>query len=457
MSRPQPKQTPVSTEVPEAPLRALIERGDLETAQRWERGRPPWELADTLDRMIPRTAAKAFRLVDSDRALAVFQQLRPTTQEAVLDVMRGSEFRDFVNALEPDDRARMLGELPAQLAQRVLADLSPVQREMTARLLGYPGKSAGRYMNPRVITLDEGMSAAAALARVRADGKDAQTVYTLPVVNRDGRLTGLVNLRDLVLAADDVPATDLMAINPPHIHATEPAEAAARLMAEARVLDLPVTDGTDHVVGVLTVDDANKVIEKATAEDAARQGAANPWARHYMAVSVLQMARSRVVWLVLLVLVSMLTVTVAYSFEGALEEVAALAIFIPLLIGTGGKVGTQASSACVRALAVGEVRPADVARVMGREFLTGLLLGAALGVLAFAAGVIFADLSVAIVVAVSLLLICLLAALIGGLSPLLAKQFRIDPALVSAPVVTTLVDVLGLIIYFLVAKLVLRV
>jgi len=454
---PRPKQKLVATERRVVALRALIERGDLVAAQRWVLGRPAWEVADSLDRMNPGAAATAFRLLDFDRALEVFEELEPSTQNAVLDVMRGHEFRDFVDALDPDDRARMLGELPAAVAQRVLAGLSPAERAMTAILLGYPEESAGRYMTPQVVMLHEGMSVAAALAHVRAVGKDAETVYTLPVIDNDGHLTGLVNLRELVLAADDVPVTDFVVSAPPRVRATEPAERAARLMADSNVLDLPVVDAAGRLVGLLTFDDADEVIEDADSEDAARQGAANPWAGHYMAVSVLQMARTRVVWLVPLLVLSLLTVTVAYGFEEALEKEAVLAIFIPLLIGTGGKVGTQASSACVRALAIGEAKPSDLARVTIRESATGLLLGAGLGVLAIGAGLIFAGLSVAVVVGVSLLLICVLAALVGGLSPLVAKRLGIDPALVSAPLVTTVVDVLGLIIYFAVASVLLGV
>jgi magnesium transporter len=249
--------------------------------------------------------------------------------------------------------------------------------------------------------------------------------------------------------------SDLIVTTPPRIHAMEPAEAAARLMADTNVLDLPVVDSQDRIVGLLTFDDADELIEEADSEDAARQGGSSPWAGHYMAVSILKLARTRAGWLVLLLIVSMLTVTVSAHFEDALEQVAILAIFVPLLIGTGGKVGTQASSACVRALAIGEVRGSDALKVAWREAITGLLLGAGLGLLAIIGGLFFAPIAVAIVVGVSLLAICLLAALIGGLSPLLARRFGIDPALVSAPVVTTLVDVLGLVIYFLVATAVL--
>jgi magnesium transporter len=436
----------------ERPLRALIESSEFADAQEWLRARPAWEVADELDRMGPVDTVAAFRLLDPDTAFTVFEELEPSRQQAVLEVMRGAEFSAFVDSLDPDDRARMLGELPAKVARRVLAGLSPSERAMTATLLGYPDGSAGRYMTPQVVVLREHLSVADALAHVRARGAEAETIYTLPVVDGERRLTGVVELRELVLAEEAAAVADLVVTEPPRVRATDPAEQAARLMADSNVLDLPVVDAEDRLLGLLTFDDADEVIEQAESEDSARQGATHPWAGHYMAVSVLQLARTRVVWLVLLLIVSVLTVTVAYGFEEALEQVAALAIFIPLLIGTGGKVGTQASSACVRALAIGEVRLSDVARVAWREAATGLLLGTGLGVLAILVGLVFADAAVAVVVGVSLLLICLLGALVGGLSPLAAKRLGIDPALVAAPVVTTVVDVLGLLIYFVVAS-----
>lgn len=443
---------PVTRTTSDVDLRTLVGRTELAAAQEWLRDHPVWVVADELDRMGPVDTVTAFRLLDAAPALAVFEALEPQRQQAILDVMRGAEFSEFVDSLDPDDRARMLGELPAAVASRVLAGLSPAERAMTATLLGYPDDSAGRYMTPQVVVLRDDLSVGEALARVRAHGAEAETIYTLPVVDDERHLVGVVELRELVLSDDDTAVADLLVAEPPRVRATEPAERAARLMNDAEVLDLPVVDTDDRLVGLLTFDDADEVIELADSEDAARQGGAHPWAGHYMAVSVLRLARTRVVWLVLLLVVSLLTVTVAYGFEDALEEVAALALFIPLLIGTGGKVGTQASSACVRALAIGEVRLTDVARVAGREAATGLLLGTGLGALAIGAGLLFADLGVAVVVGVSLLLICLLAALVGGLSPLLAKRLGVDPALVSAPVVTTVVDVLGLVIYFGVAS-----
>lgn len=448
-------QSPSTIEIPNVALRALLERHDFTGAGSWAAERPVWEVADAIDRMDSVQAVAAFRLLDSERALEVFEELDSNSQEAILDTMRGAEFRDFVNELDPDDRAHLLGELPAAVAQRVLAGLSPSERALTTVLMGYPEGSVGRRMTPQFVMLNNEMTARQAMSHIRAHGVDAETIYTLPVVTGDRRLTGIVELRELVMAPGDMPISTLIETTPPRVHATEPAEIAARLMADSNVLDLPVVDAQDRLVGLLTFDDADELIEAADSEDAARFGGSNPWAGHYMAVSVLQMARSRAGWLVLLLAVSFLTVTVADRFESALEQVAALALFIPLLIGTGGKAGTQASSACVRALAIGEVRPADAARVAFREAATGLMLGAGLGVLAMVAGRLFASAQVAFVVGLSLLLVTLLGALVGGLSPLLAKRFNVDPALVSAPVVTTVVDVLGLVIYFLVATAVL--
>ncbi len=447
--------TPPGGGKPGTSLRDLIEQGAFATAQDWARERQVWEVVDEIDRMRPVDAVAAFRLLDADRAFDVFEDLEPAGQRAILEVMRGAEFSAFVDSLDPDDRARMLGELPAKVARRVLAGLSPQERALTATMLGYPENSAGRFMTPEVVVLREHLSVAAALAHVRERGADAETIYTLPIVDTQRHLTGVVELRDLVLADAASTVADLVGDAPRFVRATESAERAARLMADENILDLPVIDAEGRLVGLLTFDDADEVIEDADSEDASRQGGAKHWDGHYMAVSVLQLARTRAVWLVLLLIVSLLTVTVAHHFEDALEEVAALALFIPLLVGTGGKVGTQASSACVRALAIGEVRPSDLARVAVREAASGLLLGTGLGVLAVVAGLLFTGLDVATAVGLSLLLICLLGALVGGISPLVARKVGIDPALVSAPVVTTVVDVLGLVIYFLVASAVL--
>ncbi|EHR52234.1 Mg2+ transporter MgtE [Saccharomonospora marina XMU15] len=436
-------------------LRQLLETNDLPALQDWLARHHPHEIADELGRADAVRAVLLFRLLDKDRALAVFEELGPSDQHKVLSGLRDQAFRDVLEAMDPDDRARLLGEAPAKFARHVLAGLSPRERTMTAALLGYPDGSAGRYMTPETVALRHHLTVGDALQVVRERGADAETVYTLPVIDDQRHFLGTLSLRDLVLNPPDRQVVELTDTTTPRVRATDPAETAARLMQEANLLDLPVVDSEDRVLGLLTIDDAVEVIEAADTEDIARQSAAAPWSGHYMSASVVQLARSRAVWLLLLIFAATLTVNVLQFFEATLEQVTALALFIPLLVGTGGNAGAQAATAAVRALAVGEVRTRDLLRVAWRESRVGLVLGTMLAAVGLGIGTLLVDFPVAATVALSLILVCGWAATIGATMPLLAKRLGIDPAVISAPLVTTLVDATGLIIYFLLARLVL--
>ncbi|MGV9678608.1 magnesium transporter [Nocardia sp. NPDC003482] len=455
--------TEVSVAVPTLPVEAapteslfeVVETLGVEATLRWLDDRPPHLIADELARMDALHAGMAFRLLDKDRALAVFEELEPVDQQQILTSLRDQSFRELVERMDPDDRARMLREAPAKVAKKVLAGLSPRERRMTAALLGYPEGSAGRYMTPEVVALPRDLTVDRALRTVRAKGASAETVYTLPVVDGGRRLIGIVELRELVLSEPETMVADLVVTEPVFARATDSAEKAARLMRETNVLNLPVVDSEDRLVGLLTIDDAVEVIEAADSEDVARQAGTQPWAGHYMAAKVFQLARYRAMWLLLLLVAATLTVTVTDAFEGTLARAAHLALFIPLLIGAGGNAGAQAATSCVRALAVGEVRVSDLLRVIWRELRVGLVLGAMLAAVGMLIGAIFVGAQIAVVVGITLVVICGWAATIGGTMPLLAKKLRIDPAVISAPMVTTLVDATGLIIYFMTAKLVL--
>ncbi|MFC7306107.1 magnesium transporter [Streptomyces monticola] len=437
-------------------LADLVARHDVGHLEQWLEQRPAYEIADEISRADQVTAGVCFRLLPKDRAVEVFGELDGNEQQKILSAVRDQSFRDIVEGMDPDDRARLLGEAPANFTQRVLAGLSARERELTAPLLGYDAGSVGRYMTPEMVRLKEQSTVGEALERVRREGAEAETVNTLPVTDAGRRLIGVVLLRDLVLADPQDPLTGLVDPAHPRAHAADTAESAARLMQEANLLDLPVVDSEDRIVGLLTIDDALEVIEAADTEDIARQSAASPLDGHYMSVGVVRVARSRVVWLLLLIIAATLTAKVLQAFEGELEEVTALAIFIPLLVGTGGNVGAQAATGAVRAIAVGEVRPGDVIRVVWRECRVGFLLGSMLG----AVGLLFAwvmvdDSGIAVTVALTLVVVCAWAAVIGGAMPLFARKVGIDPAVISAPLVTTFVDATGLIIYFLIARAVL--
>ena len=278
---------------------------------------------------------------------------------------------------------------------------------------------------------------------------------SLPVVSDGRRLVGTVTLGDLVISDDDRLLKDIVDVFAPRVRASEPAEDAARLMQEANLVSLAVVDSEDRFLGLLTFDDALEVIEAADSEDMARQSGASPVGDHYVSVSVLRLVGARSVWLMLLIVAATLTVNVMQAFETTLEEVTALAMFVPMLIGTGGNVGAQSATAIVRALAVGEVRVRDLPRVIWKEARVGLLLGIMLAGLALAIGSLLVGFAVAAVVACSVIAVCTWAAIIGSAMPLFARKVGVDPAVVSSPMVATLVDATGLIIYFSIARLVL--
>jgi magnesium transporter len=295
-----------------------------------------------------------------------------------------------------------------------------------------------------------------ALERLRRVGRSAETLYALAVTDDRRRLVGMLGLRDLVLADPDISVGDLMDTDVYSARVDSDQEEVARLMREADLIALPIVDHEDRLVGIVTVDDAMEVLEEEETEDVARSGGAEPLGRPYMSTSVLQIARSRVVWLLFLIVAATLTVQVMGAFEQTIQKLSTLALFIPLLIGTGGNTGAQAATTVTRAIAVGEVRFGDLVIVILREARVGLLLGAMLGALAFLPAWLFSrSQDVAFVISVTLVAICTLAAFVGSLLPLVAKRIGVDPAVMSAPFITTLVDASGLVIYFLVARAVL--
>jgi magnesium transporter len=454
----RPTLTGTPDAVPTFDFGELVESGELDLIDRWLAQADVVEIADELTRLAREKRAVPFRLLAKDRALEVFELLDPSVQQELLEGLREANVRQLFEEMDPDDRVRLTEEMPAKVATRLLAGLSPNERRLTATLLGYPEDSAGRLMSPEVVSLRATMTAAQALDRLRRIGRSAETIYALPVTDDHRRLVGALGLRDLVLADPETPVHDLMDRDVYSARVDTDQEQAARLIREADLLALPIVDTEDRLVGVVTVDDAMEVLEEEETEDVARAGGAEPLGRPYMSTSVLRIARSRVVWLLFLIVAATLTVNVLQVFQGTLDQVVPLALFIPLIIGTGGNTGAQAATTVTRALAVGEVRFDDVWIVIVREARVGLLLGAILGLLALGpASFYVGDGEIGLVVSLTLITVCTLAAFIGALLPLIARRVGVDPAVMSAPFITTLVDASGLIIYFLIARAVLEV
>ncbi|WP_374116465.1 magnesium transporter [Hoyosella sp. YIM 151337] len=418
------------------------------------------DLVWVLERLRVRDRAIVFRVLPKGLAHEVFERFDDGLRGELFSSLRDDQVVSLFADLDPDDRVHVMDELPASVAKKLLQGLSKHERELTAPILGYERGSIGRWMSTEYVRVLENQTVAQALTQIRQRGRDAETIYTIPVTDPAKRLAGVVSLRELMLADPEVHVSDVMS-EPISVAATEPEEDAARRCLDAQVLAMPVVDREQRLVGILTVDDAVRITTVAEEEDAARAGAMEPLGRPYLSTPVRSIVRARVVWLLLLAVSAVATVGVLDHFEDDLAAVVTLAVFIPLLIGTGGNTGSQAAVTITRALALGDVRPRDVGVVLFREIRTGALLGAMLGALAFGAIALVAlavdgyTMEIGTVVAVSMLAICTLAASVGGVIPLFAKAVKIDPAVMSTPFIATFVDATGLILYFVIAKAVL--
>lgn len=412
------------------------------------------EIIALIERVDAVRAAVVLRLLPRERSIDAFDALDAAHQADLVDALSDENLTHFFGELDPDDRVALLDELPAEIAQRLLATLDSNEKEVTGIVLGYPKRSLGRRMSPRTPMIVDSSLAGQAVESLRRQAPDVETIYTVPIVRGDRRLVGVASLRDLLTADPNTEVTEIMS-EPVFAYATDEDEETARWFQALDFLALPIVDDSRRLVGILTVDDAYDIIEDADNEDTARAGAAEPLQQPYLTTPVLRIVRSRIVWLAVLAISALLTVRVLDAFEDALAAAVVLSLFIPLLTGTGGNTGNQAATTVTRALALGDVRGKDYAQVLWREVRVGLILGAMLGTLfgLFLGFIYGAD--VGLVLGLTLLIVCTLAAGVGGIMPIIAKSVGADPAVFSNPFITTFVDATGLIIYFLIARAVL--
>ncbi|MFS2279484.1 magnesium transporter [Microbacterium sp. OR21] len=432
----------------------LIGAGDLAGASELLTPLAVPEVVELFDRLSIEHAAIVYRLLAKGRALEVFEALSPGARGELVGALRNVEVAALFAEMDPDDRVWLLDELPASVAPKLLRGLTRQERGLTAGMLGYPQASIGRRMSPEFVTTHSDSTVGEAFARVRGALDSAETVYTVPVTDAGRRVVGVVSLRDLLAADDDVRVGDLMR-DALVADVTEDAEVSARRMTDFGLLALPIVDSEERLVGILTIDDAARILKEEESEDAARQGGVEPLRRPYLSTPITRLVRSRVVWLLVLAVGATLTVQVLDHFEATLAQMTVLALFVPLLIGTGGNTGNQAATTVTRSLALGEVAPRDVRKVLSREIRVGFSLGMLLGMLGFGIAGLVYDWHIGLVIGLTLLAVCTVAATIGGIMPLAARAIRVDPAVFSNPFITTFVDATGLIIYFLIARAVL--
>ncbi|PRA05850.1 magnesium transporter [Arthrobacter sp. MYb229] len=407
-----------------------------------------------LHRLPAKDMAIVYRLLAKDQALGVFQRLDPAIQAELVGSLQQDAVSETFAGMATDDRVALLDELPAQLAAKLLRGLAPEQREAVNVLLGYRAGVVGHLMNPYFVTTRPELSVAESLQRVRGQLDSAESIYTLVVTDETRRLLGVVSLRALMAADEEQRVSELLTVGV-GLRAEQPATEAARQVVLSKELLIPVVDSEQRVVGVFSSTDAISILAAADEERAARGSGAEPLRRPYLSTAVGSLVKSRIVWLLVLAVGASLTVQVLSSFEETLESMVVLSLFIPLIVGIGGNTGNQAATTVTRAIAMGDVRVGDLGRVMLRELCVGLILGLCLGTLGFAlAGFIFGG-SIALIIGITLVALCTIAAGVGGIMPIIGKWLKVDPAVFSNPFISTFVDAAGLIVYFSVAVAVL--
>ncbi|MBI1292491.1 magnesium transporter [bacterium] len=422
-------------------------------------------LAEIVDELDAEKAVVVFRLLPREQAGEVFAALPMPEQTTLLEALSNENVAVVLEGMPPDDRTRLLEEFPGAATQKLIAQLSPEQRRVAQRLLGYKENSIGRLMTPNYIMVQPSQTVAEALDHVRRYYRTAETANVLYVVDEKLRLLDDVRLGQVVAANPDQYIGELIDHNFVALRADDDQEVAVAAFRKHYRVALPVTDSTGVLVGIVTLDDVLSVAEEEATEDIHRIGGMEALDEPYIATPFWTLIKKRAGWLLILFLGEMLTATAMGRFEAEINRAVVLALFIPLIISSGGNSGSQAASLIIRALAVGEVTVRDWWRIMRRELLGGLVLGMALGMVGFLRISIWSAFSdiygpnwllVAFTIWASLVGVVIWGTLSGSMLPLLLKRVGLDPAVSSAPFVATLVDVTGIVIYFEVAAFILK-
>ncbi len=417
----------------------------------------PAEWADLIPQLDPGEVAVLLQWLPDKEVAEVFEELDPATAASILRTLSENEAAAVLSGMDPDDATDVLANIPASDVDQILVRMRAEDAAEIRELAAYPPDSAGGIMTPEYVAVARDATASQAIAAIRRLVDEAETVNYVYVVDPERHLLGVLSLYRLMLSPAETPVVQLMAPTTVRVRATADRETAARLLTDRNLLAIPVVDDEDHLLGIITEDDIADVLEAEATEDIERLGGSEPLNIPYRLASVPLLVRKRIGWLLLLFVAEAYTGTVLRNFEGELSTVVALSFFIPLLIGTGGNIGSQTVTLIVRSMALNEVALRDIAWVIFKELRVGLILGGIMAVVAFGrAGLLNVGADIGVVVALTILAICVWSATVAAALPLVLRRLRIDPAVVSAPLITTLVDGTGLIIYFEIAKFVLH-
>ena len=418
------------------------------------------DLAELLNQLTLAEAATVVSLLPVPRAIEICDQPTMRRRAAILERLDPSRVAQILEGLSADERTDIIQRMGLHERHRILPKLSAEMRKELEGLLQYPAHTAGGIMTTEFVRLDPSMTVGDALKHIRAVAREKESIYACYVMEpKTGKLLGAVSLRDLVMAELDRPVSEVMRRKPVTVNALDDQEAVAVKIAKYNLLAVPVLEKDESVVGFVTVDDVIDVLVEEQTEDLLRMAAVEPGAldKPYFDNPILRVVRKRIGWLLLLFVAETFTGTVLRYYESELAAVVALSFFIPLLIGTGGNAGSQTVTTIIRSIALGEIRLKHASRVLFREMSTGIMIGLLIGSVAFGRALLWgAHAPLAFTVSLTVLAICTWSTTVGSLIPIAAERFGVDPAVLSAPLITTLVDATGLIIYFSIAKVVLH-
>ncbi len=447
-------------------LMELLDNREMKQLQRRMEEMNEFDVAEFLSELDDNRMPMVFRLLTKETAAEVFANFDTPEQEKIINSITDSELAGIMEEMYVDDAVDMMEELPANVVKRAMRTATPATRNLINQYLRYPENSAGSIMTAEFIDLKKYMSVKESLARIRRIGEDKETIYVCFVISADRKLEGIVTVKDLLLADDDTIIEDLMDRNVIFASTTEDQESVSEKFSDYDLMALPVVDKEGRLVGIVTVDDIIDVMEQETTEDFEIMAGMTPSDKPYSRTGIFEMWKNRIPWLMFLMLSATFTSMILTDFENTLSVQAGLVAFIPMLMGTGGNSGAQASTAVIRSLSLGDTEPRDALRVMWKEWRVAFFCGLTLAAVNFVKmllvdGMLLANdnvtVAVAATVSVSVLFIVMFAKVVGSMLPILAEKIGVDPAVMANPLISTVTDAVSLLIYIYVAKLILHI
>lgn len=433
-------------------IRKIIENKDIALLHSTIEQMNPKDIALMFLHITREQMLLVFRLLSKDKAVDTFSHMDKHLQETLIRSMTDKELKETINELFTDDTVDLIEEMPAIVVKRILSTIPKKNRKIVNEFLNYPEDSAGSIMTNEFVDLKENITVKDAFAEIRKEGTNKETIYTCYVLDDARKLVGLVSVRDLLLADPTTLIKDIMKTHIITATTTEDQEKVARRLHKYDFLALPVVDKENRLVGIITVDDAMDVLQAEHTEDLHKMAAMTPVKDSYFSTSVLDHAKHRIFWLIILMISAAVTGSIITNYENAFAAIPILVAFIPMLMGTGGNCGSQASTLIIRGLATDEIRTSDMLKVIYKELRVALLIGVSLAVINGIRVIIqYKDYMLALVVGITLIFTVIVAKLLGCTLPVLAKRLKLDPAIMAAPIISTIVDTLSVFIYFTVA------